>query len=167
MTRTSAFGSKTDPQNRRVVASVFNRLLLVDDGQQRQLNDYDADALRRDVCRSLETLLNTRQSHDPDPRDVQHLAVSAYRYGIPDFTEIGWGGNEQLREFCRRVESAVTLFEPRLAAVRVELYDTNERRDRVLRFRIRARLMVRPRPQDVIYDSVVDPTTYEFEVRTA
>jgi type VI secretion system lysozyme-like protein len=167
MTRTSASGSTTDPQNRRVVASVLDRLLLVDDGRQQRLDEYGVDELRRDVCRSLETLLNTRRGYELESPDLKQLAESAYRFGIPDFTEIGWGGNDQLRRFCQRVELAVAQFEPRLTGVRVELYDeAAQHRDRILRFRIRARLQIRPRPQEVVYDSVVDPTTYEFEVRT-
>jgi type VI secretion system lysozyme-like protein len=166
MTRSSQSNLRSDPQNRRVAAGIIDRLLLVDDGLQNRLDDYDADELRHDVRRNLEILLNTRQPSGPLPDELRKLAESAYRYGIPDFTEIGWGGTEQLRAFCKRVETAVAAFEPRLVGVRVEPVEQGDQRDRILRFRIRAKLQVRPRPQEVVYDSVVNPTTYEFEVQT-
>jgi type VI secretion system lysozyme-like protein len=159
---------KVDPQSKRVVASIVDRLLLVDDDQQRRLNEYDVDELRHDVRRSLETLLNARQAGGVLSDELKCLAESVHQYGIPDFTEMGWGGKEQLRDFCKRVERAIATFEPRLVGPRVELIEQGGNvRDRILRFRIRAWLHVRPHPQEVVYDSVVDPTTHEIEVRTA
>jgi type VI secretion system protein ImpF len=167
MNRSTQPNLKLDPQNRRADAAILDRLLLVDNGREKELVNYDAEALRRDVRRSLEILLNTRQPSGSLADDFQALAASTYRYGIPDFTQLGWGGKERLREFCQNVESTIAMFEPRLAAVRVELAEERERRDRILRFRIRARLQVRPKPQEVVYDSVVDPNTSEFEVRSS
>lgn len=167
MSKESLSNSRIDPQSRRVTASIFDRLLLIDDRQQRQLDDYDAKALRRDVRQNLEHLLNTRRPTGVLASELSALSKSTFYFGVPDFTEIGFGGTEQIRAICEQVEAAIAQFETRLMAVRVELNDLPEHgRDRVLRFRIRAKLQARPRPQDVIYDSIVDPATHSFEVRT-
>ena len=156
---------RIDPRARRVTASIFDRLVLIDADGQRELEQYDAKSLRADVRRSLEAILNTRRPMGKLPPELSLLADSIYLFGIPDITDIAFGAPDQMRAVCQRVEMAISRFEPRLLNVRVELQGQETfQRDRVLRFRIRAKLQARPRPQEVVYDSVVKPNTNEFEV---
>jgi hypothetical protein len=68
--------------------------------------------------------------------------------------------------FSPIIERCIRRFEPRFKSVRVELVDDGSM-DRVIRFRIDAKLYTEPVPETVVFDTALEPTTAEFEVRRA
>jgi type VI secretion system protein ImpF len=98
-------------------------------------------ALRRD----LEWLLNTRQSPEAVGEGTSELRRSLYNYGLPDTT-------------------ALTTFEPRLMGVRVTLEPVTAG-SRILRFQIQGLLRVDPAPERVAFDTVLELTKGEYEVK--
>ncbi len=64
-----------------------------------------------------------------------------------------------------QIEQTIRRFEPRLAQVRVVLIDGDNTQDATLRLRIEALLRVEPAPEPIVFDTLVDPTTAEVQVK--
>lgn len=120
--------------------------------------------LKLSVRRDLENLLNTRRCWLPLPADLEELSVSLVNYGIPDLTGADLGGAANREQFRQTLEDVIRRFEPRFKTVRVEMVESSEPTDRVLRFRIDALLHAEPAPEPVIFDSALQPTTGTVEV---
>src|SRR3954451_7607697 len=73
------------------------------------------DALRRD----LEWLLNTRRIAFLPEDGLRELNRSVYVFGLPDFTGYRMSTPAEQSRLLRRLETAVKLFEPRLANIKV------------------------------------------------
>jgi type VI secretion system protein ImpF len=119
-------------------------------------------ALRRD----LEWLLNTRRTIQAPPEACVELQRSLYQYGLPDFTSRPHDNGETAQRLAREVEQAITLFEPRLANVRVSLAEVEDKGERRLHFVIEALLRLDPTPERVVFDTVLDVVKHEFEVQS-
>ena len=65
------------------------------------------------------------------------------------------------------VEQVIRRYEPRFKSVRVELRENKDEFDRTLRFRIDAVLYAEPTPEPVTFDSKLEPTSANFEIRTS
>jgi len=120
-------------------------------------------ALRRD----LEWLLNTRRIAQPAPPDCDELTASLYSYGLPDIATIGRDVSEARFRLAHEVEAAIALFEPRLSGARVSFVEGAGSGDRRLHFVIEALLRMDPTPEHVVFDTTLDPTRGDFEVRAA
>ena len=68
-------------------------------------------------------------------------------------------------QLVRRIEEAVTLFEPRLADVKITVTDTDEDGTRQLRFLIEGMLNMEPNPEQVAFDTVLDTMNCNFEIK--
>jgi type VI secretion system protein ImpF len=119
------------------------------------------EAVRRDV----EWLLNTRRTPEPAPESMTELQRSLHDYGLPDITSLSADSPEVRMQLARRIEEAITLFEPRLAGVKITVTDTGEGGTRQLRFLIEGMLRMEPNPEQVAYDTVLDTTKCNFEVK--
>jgi type VI secretion system protein ImpF len=117
-------------------------------------------ALRRD----LEALLNTRQTPRPAPDGFPELARSLYNYGLPDIASISPGSSDQVSRLLALVEEAVMKFEPRLTQVRV-IPESARGNVRLLRFRIEGLARTDPAPERVSFDTVLELTRGEYEVK--
>ncbi len=117
-------------------------------------------ALRRD----LEWLLNTRQVPMDIPEQMRELSRSVFAYGLPDMMALS-GQNVQdrnvLQDYLRR---AVEYFEPRLSDVRV-VSEPVAPNSRMLRFRIEGLARIDPAPEQVTFDTVLELTSGEYEVK--
>jgi len=117
-------------------------------------------ALRRD----LEWLLNTRQTPLPAEDHLRELARSLYNYGVPDLVSLS-GQSSRDRNLLRDcLQEAIELFEPRLAEVRV-FSEPGASSVRMLRFRIEGVARIDPAPEHVTFDTVLELTSGEYEVR--
>jgi type VI secretion system protein ImpF len=115
--------------------------------------------------RDLEWLLNTRRIPVPAPDELEELARSAYHYGLPDVTSISRDSHEARDQLLRRVEDAITLFEPRLTNVRIGVVEMEgEQHRRELRFHVEGTLLMDPTPEQVIFDTVLHFASGEYEV---
>jgi type VI secretion system protein ImpF len=156
--------------NQPLVPSVLDRLLDYDPQVSREAPASQHQVLRelkQSVRRDLENLLNTRVRNLSWPPHLEELNRSLVDYGLPDFTGMSLGSADDRAAFCRLVEAVIRRYEPRFQSVSVQPQDSAEPLDRTLRFRIDALLRVEPVPEPVVFDSVVEPTTGDFQVRGA
>jgi type VI secretion system protein ImpF len=117
-------------------------------------------ALRRD----LEWLLNTRQTPAPAPEERRELSRSLYMYGLPDMMALSAQNVQDrtlLQDYLRK---AVEFFEPRLFDVRV-ISEPVAPNSRMLRFRIEGLARIDPAPEQVTFDTVLELTSGEYEVK--
>jgi type VI secretion system protein ImpF len=117
-------------------------------------------ALRRD----LEWLLNTRQTPQPAPDDFRELRYSLYNYGLPDLVSLSAHSVRDRTALQHCMQEAVEVFESRLSNVRL----VNEpvlQNGRMLRFRIEGLARIDPRPEQVSFDTVLELTSGEYEVK--
>jgi type VI secretion system protein ImpF len=120
-------------------------------------------SLRRD----LESLLNTRRVPDTSPEEFEELSRSVYHYGLPDVAEVSWDSADAHARLLRQVKEAIAAFEPRLANVRVTqpLQSAVGIQQRELRFVIHGLLRMDPNPEQVVFDTVLELASGEYEVK--
>jgi type VI secretion system protein ImpF len=151
-----------------VTASVLDRLLDSDPealadppGNRSQSVRQLKAALRRD----LEWLLNTRRNPNEVPESYQELFRSLYNYGLPDVTSMSLGSPRERQRLLRHIEQTIEIFEPRLSAVRVRALDNAAAGPRILRFQIEALLRMDPAPEQILFDTVLQLNSGEYQVR--
>ena len=121
------------------------------------------DGLRRD----LEWLLNTRRIAVPPDESLKEVNRSLYVYGLPDFTSYSLSSPKDQAKLVRFLHGTVKLFEPRLANVRIVALEGVTGAARTLRFRIEGLLIMDPAPEQVSFDTVLELTSGEYEVKNA
>jgi type VI secretion system protein ImpF len=120
--------------------------------------------LKQSVMRDLEWLLNTRQKVDGIPSDLTEVNRSVVAYGLPDFTTINHKNPADQNRIRRTIESAIAFFEPRLEDVIVTIESSSETQ-RLMRFRIDARLKVDPAPEPVTFDTTLQLTSGQYSLK--
>jgi type VI secretion system protein ImpF len=156
--------------HRPLLPSLLDRLLDADPGVRREppaAQHLLLRELKQSVRRDLENLLNTRIRNVTWGPHLEELDRSLVSYGLPDFNGLSLGSTADRERFCRLLEAVIRQNEPRLLNVRVQSVADTEPIDRVFRFRIEALLRAEPAPEPVAFDSMVKPTTGNFEVRGA
>ncbi len=117
------------------------------------------------VRRDLENLLNTRRRSGPVPPDLDELGASLVTYGLPDFSLFNLQEPEERERLRQEIEETIRAFEPRFKSVHVALVGDTARAERHLRFRIDALLRLQPEPQQVVFDSELEPISSLIEVK--
>ena len=148
------------PAERRVVASLFDRLTDYDPLNSREVLPPASDQLRMhkdSVARDLTNLLNTRRSEGDIPEEFAQTRESLAAYGIEDFTTAPMD-KEGIR---RAVERSIRLFEPRLSRVQVALVESG---DFAFSFRISGMLRVEVGLEPVAYDAELPKESRRFKV---
>jgi type VI secretion system protein ImpF len=141
----------------RITPSVLDRLLDYEPELSREPPASRAKSLRQlkqALKRDLEWLLNTRHSADELPPELKELNASLAAYGLPDFTTASIKNAGDQKMMRRALENAIRIFEPRLEDLVVTL-EPLDGIERVMRFRIDARLKVEPVPEPVTFDTVL------------
>jgi len=133
--------------------------------EARMTHAQSVSEFKQSVRRDVEWLLNTRRTPEPAPDSLSELQNSLYDYGLPDITSLSADSPEVRMQLARRIEEAITLFEPRLAEVRISVTDTGEGGTRQLRFLIEGMLRMEPNPEQVAFDTILDTTNCNFEVK--
>jgi len=131
--------------------------------------DQSMEALRDAVRRDLEWLLNTRRTPATAPEGLVEVTRSVYHYGLPDATTLNPASPRDRELLLRRVEETISLFEPRLADVRVTVSPGGPTAvdSREVRFLIEGMLRVDPAPERVAFDTVLEPAGGGYQVREA
>lgn len=150
--------------------SVLDRLI---DQEPGKLHDSllspaeSLDALRHNVRRDLEALLNARRRWRSWPDGFSELNTSPVGYGISDFSS-GAFNDPRRRELLRfEVEQTIRRFEPRLVRVSVRLLDPKEELEAMVRLRIEGLLRVEPAPDPIAFDTLVDAASAEIVVKAS
>ena len=157
-------------QSQPLVPSVLDRLMDDEPEVTRETAKSRTQVLRElrlCVQRDLENLLNTRWRCDSWPAGLPELEHSLVNYGIPDFSGASVSSSNDRQRLRRIIERAIELFEPRFQSFRVEMVDNEDPSDRTIRFRIDAMLFAHPAPEPVVFDSQLESTSQQFEVRQA
>jgi type VI secretion system protein ImpF len=123
-------------------------------------------ALKAAVRRDLEWILNTRRIPQEAGDEYPEARRSLYNYGLPDFSAYSFSNVHDRARLLRHLEETVRLFEPRLDGVRVVPVEVgNENLTRVLRFQIEALLKMDPAPEQVTFDTVLQLTSGEYQIK--
>ncbi len=152
----------------RVTTSVLDRLIDYEPEITREPIASRSKSLRQlkqSVRRDLEWLLNTRQVAGGVSSELKETSDSVASYGLPDFTHLTIDSGDDQKFIKRQVEEAVRRFEQRLENVVVYIEPTRPT-ERLLRFRIDARLKVDPAPEPITFDTVLQLGSGEYSVRT-
>lgn len=121
--------------------------------------------LKKALRRDLEWLLNSRRNPEAAGEDMQELSHSLYNYGLPDFTAYSIGSTRDRSRLLMELENCVALFEPRLREVRVSIVETPSVANRILHFQIEGMLQMDPAPEQVSFDTVLQLTSGEYQIR--
>jgi len=122
-------------------------------------------ALRAGVRRDLEWLLNTRRNPDDPGTALSETENSLYNYGLPDFSAYSIASLKDQTKLVRVLTSAVKVFEPRLANIRVVPLEINAKGTRTLRIRIEGLLLMDPAPEHISFDTTLQLTTGDFRIK--
>lgn len=117
-------------------------------------------ALKRD----LEWLLNTRRTPVPAPESLRYLPKSLYNFGLPDISSLTAGSSQDRNRLQWLLEAAINSFEPRIAGARVVM-ESPAAGNRMLRFRIEGLMRIDPAPEHVTFDTVLELTSGEYQVK--
>ena len=151
----------------RITPSIVDRLLDFDPTNPNEAPKSRSQGMRelkQSVRRDLEWLLNTRHSPDVLAIDLEEVNKSLVKYGLPDFTGSSSQNDDDRRSLIRNVETALKIFEPRFINLKVTLESINEL-ERGVRFRIQATLRVEPTPEPVVFDTILQVGSGEYEVK--
>ena len=139
-------------------ASILDRLLDDDPkvsqepSRQRIMSEKQ---ILNSVIRDIENLLNTRCSPIDIPVPFKTLKNSLIRYGISDFSVENPGTSQVRQKLCREIETALSVFEPRLKQPMVRV-ERETQKTRKLFFRISGILVMEPLSEPVSFDTFFD-----------
>ncbi len=128
--------------------------------QRREAINRFKDSVKRD----LEWLLNTRQVVDDRLPLYPELSRSVYAYGLPDITSVNVGSIHDQNELLRRMERCIEAFDKRLTKTDIVL-EPLVGLNRVLRFSISGMVLMDPAPEEIVIDTILDPSSGEYEVK--
>lgn len=151
----------------RITLTVLDRLIDEEPNMSSEAPATRQKSLRQlkaAVRRDLEWLLNTRQMVDGVAPDLKETTRSLATYGLPDFTSYSIKSPSERNRVRRALEQAISTFEPRLEDVIVSL-DPMHETERVLRFRVDARLKVDPVPEPITFDTVLQLGSGQYLVQ--
>ena len=151
-----------------LIPSVLDRLLDYEPDVARdppKARHHLLRELRASVRRDLEQLLNTRRRASETPPHLKELVPSLAHYGLPDFHTLNLADDVVREELRQSIERLIRTYEPRFKTVRVELLENIEKLDFTLRFRVHALLHAEPAPEPVTFDSALEPTTGQFQLK--
>jgi type VI secretion system protein ImpF len=124
-------------------------------------------AFRRAVERDVEALLNTRRTMFPAPAECPELRHSVYDFGLVDTTGIPVGTKSGRDRLLSALQDTLERFEPRLGTPRVRLVDADQKGAPQMRFVIEAILRMDPNPEQVLFDTVLEIASGEYDVHGA
>jgi type VI secretion system protein ImpF len=152
---------------RTVILSVLDRLMDYDHRNRVEAMPAPAQsarAMRAAVRRDLEWLMNTRRIIQDPPEDCKELQRSVYAYGLPDISSLSLFSTVDQKLLLKAIETAVVLFEPRLARPKVTLRPVTES-SRSVHFVIEGLLRLDPEPEPIVFDAVLDLTSGTYAIQ--
>ena len=112
----------------------------------------------------MEWLLNTRSYPEDVDEGLEEVLKSVVFFGLPDFTGVSAKSHIEQKRLTQALETAIKNYEPRFIDLKVTLEPINNV-DRLLRFRIEARLDIDPTPEPIVFDTVLQLGSGEFAVK--
>ena len=152
-------------KNKEVRPSLLDRL-LGSPGDHGSGGYYSMYELRESVQRDLQNLLNTRIRFLSTEKHLKLVQGSVFNYGLPDLTSQQLQSNQGRLDFAEWIERSIKRFEPRFKKVTVTP-SGNPEASGGLSFRVDAVLYADPAPEDVSFDSTIDPLNHTVVVNEA
>lgn len=151
----------------RITPSVLDRLLDFEPKQSQEAAKSRSKSLRElklSVRRDLEWLLNTRCYPEDVDEGLEEVLKSVVFFGLPDFTGVSAKSHVEQKKLTQAIENAIKYYEPRFIDLKVTLEPISNI-DRLLRFRIEARLDIDPTPEPIAFDTVLQLGSGGFAVK--
>jgi len=150
-----------------VTLSVLDR--LIDLEPERKLEPPLSRAqsvreLKAAVRRDLEWLLNSRRTIEEPPASLKDVGRSIYNYGLPDVSSLYLRSAKDQAFLLESIKTAITAFEPRLLNVKVRMEPGTDD-IRVVRFAIEGFLRMDPAPEQVFFDTMLEPMSGQYQVK--
>jgi type VI secretion system protein ImpF len=142
-----------------ITVSILDRLIDLDPDNRLEnplSRTQSVRLVKSAVRRDLEWLLNTRRIVDLPDETLKEVNRSVYVYGLPDLSTIAVAASGDRNRLVRHIASTVSLFEPRLANVRVALVEEPDSARKDVRLRIDAMLRMDPVPEPITFDTVIE-----------
>lgn len=158
--------SRTDHEI-RITPSVLDRLIDFEPKETKEApksRSRSLAELKQSVKRDLEWLLNTRNLAYEIPETLEEVQKSVLLYGLPDFTGFTPRNPNEHKRLVKSLENAIKFFEPRFLDVKISVEPISNV-ERVLKFKIEARLDVEPTPEPIVFDTVLQLGSGDFEVK--
>jgi type VI secretion system protein ImpF len=160
-------GARTEIE-RTVQASLLDRLTDLDpttslDSQISRT--ASARIFRNTVQRDVEELLNARRTIVPVGDDHAEVRRSVHDFGLTDPTGLPVGTKEGRDTILAAMQDAIERFEPRLRSPRVSLVGEDVTKTPELHFLLEATLLMDPDPERVVFDTVLEVSSGDYEVR--
>jgi type VI secretion system protein ImpF len=127
-----------------------------------------AESLRQfrlSVKRDLEWLLNTTRMPIEVPEFCGEVTRSVLFFGLPDVASISVQDYDDEQKLMRSLEESITMFEPRLAKVRVTGRDAFSAAQQAITFHVEAMLMIEPAPERISFDTVLEISKGSYSVK--
>jgi type VI secretion system protein ImpF len=150
----------------RITPSVLDRLIDYEphiSSEPPKSRSRSLVELKQSVRRDLEWLLNTRQYIGELDKNLEQVPKSVAMFGLPDFTGSSAKSPSEQKRLIKQIETAVKFFEPRFLDVKIS-YEPLKGVERVLKFKIEARLDIEPAPEPIVFDTVLQLGSGNFEV---
>ena len=122
--------------------------------------------LRAALRRDLEWLLNTRRAIEEPPESLREVERSVYNYGVHDTSSLYLRSPKDQEFLAKSIKTAINFFEPRLQAVNVSIEPTTDEVHGI-HFSIEGLLRMDPAPEPVFFDTLLEPTSGEYKVKSA
>jgi len=122
--------------------------------------------LRAALRRDLEWLFNSRATIEESPESLKEVERSVYNYGIQDTSSLYLRSGKDQEALARSIKTAITFFEPRLQSVKVVIQPASDD-TRGLHFTIDGLLRMDPAPEPIFFDTLLEPTSGEYKVKSA
>ena len=122
------------------------------------------DIFRESLRRDIESLLNSHKRFIPIPSIFPEVARSFISFGVPDFANEGYSTKDHRERLRNEIHRALTLHEPRLTAIQVELLEAGDGDRGQIRFRITAQARSAPQSEDVTFSTAVEPGDFSIRV---
>ena len=151
-----------------VTTSLIDRLIDLDPANSSDpasTRSQSVRQLRLSLRRDLEWLLNTRRIPEEAPEAYVQVGHSLYHYGLPDVSSLALNSPRDKGRLLRTIETAQADFEPRLTGVRVRAVDDGGTAPRVLRFQIEGLLEMDPAPEQIFFDTTLQLSTGDCQVK--
>ncbi|WP_213806546.1 type VI secretion system baseplate subunit TssE [Granulicella sp. dw_53] len=144
-----------------VAQSILDRLSTVEDWPVTRIQSIRF--LRDSIKRNLEWLLNTRR---PPVAGIEGYPLARHTvlyYGLLDLGSLSLASSNDQQRLQQRIAEMVEHSEPRLRQVEVRLQEGDLERKK-LRFHIGALMQMKPLPEEIVFDTVLDLATGEYQV---
>jgi type VI secretion system protein ImpF len=121
--------------------------------------------LRAALRRDLEWLFNTRRTIDELPESLREVERSVFNYGIQDISILTLKSPKDQELLAKSIKTAITFFEPRLQAAKVTIEPASDD-VRGIHFNIEGLLRMDPAPEPIFFDTLLEPASGEYKVKS-